>query len=96
LTRAYRATGDMDQTIVWYEKVVGQTDNPLGWEPQQDWLAAHYHLARAYLARGQKSKAAVKLDQLLSLWKDADPDLTPLRKVKAESDRLKLEARESK
>jgi len=89
LARAYAADGNVDQSIEWYQKLVETPPSPLGWEPQQDWLAAHYHLAKAYLARGEKDKAAQVLEKLLSLWKDADPDIPILIAAKAEYAKLK-------
>ncbi len=89
LAHAYEASGNPDQAAVWYELFVEGVDPPIGWEPQQDWLAAHYHLARIYLAKGDKAKASTQLDRLLDSWKDADPGLPLLkdaRKLKQEID----------
>ncbi len=79
LAHAYEASGNAEQAIVWYEIFVGTSGSSLGWEPQQDWLAAHYHLARLYVAKGDKAKAAEKLNWFLNAWKDADPGLPLLR-----------------
>jgi serine/threonine protein kinase/tetratricopeptide (TPR) repeat protein len=89
LARAYVAAGDLNQAIAWYEKLIESPSPPLGWEPQQDWLAAHYHLAKAYLTRGDKAKAAPVLKELLTLWKDADPDIPILIAAKSEYAKLK-------
>jgi tetratricopeptide (TPR) repeat protein/predicted Ser/Thr protein kinase len=83
LARAYDATGNAEQAIASYELSLGPTDFPLGWEPQQDWLAAHYHLARLYLAKGDKAKAATQLDWFLDAWKDADAGLPLLKEVRS-------------
>jgi Tfp pilus assembly protein PilF len=64
---------------------------PLGWEPQQDWLAAHCQLAATYLARGDKAKAAPLLERLLALWKDGDPDVPIVRRARAVYEKLKLQ-----
>jgi tetratricopeptide (TPR) repeat protein len=79
LAHAYEASGNPDQAAVWYELFLEEVDPPIGWEPQQGWLAAHYHLARIYLAKGDKAKAATQLDRLLDPWKDADPGLPLLK-----------------
>ena len=79
LAHAYEASGNFEQAAVWYELFVGSSEFPLGWEPQQDWLAAHYHLARIYLAKGDRTKAAQNLDLLLAAWKEADPGLPLLK-----------------
>jgi tetratricopeptide (TPR) repeat protein len=63
----------------------------IGWEPQQDWLATHYELAGAYARAGDVTNARRRLDTLLTLWKDADPDL-PLLQA-ARTLRAQLDAR---
>jgi eukaryotic-like serine/threonine-protein kinase len=75
VARAYEASGNTEQARVWYELFLGSTDPPLGWEPQQGWLAAHYHLARIYFSKGDKANARKQLDWFLDTWKDADPGL---------------------
>ena len=79
LAHAYEASGNTEQAIVWYELFLASSDPPLGWEPQQDWLAAHYHLARFYFSKGDKANAAKQLDWFLDAWKDADPGLPLLK-----------------
>jgi tetratricopeptide (TPR) repeat protein/predicted Ser/Thr protein kinase len=79
LARAYEAAGNTEQAVVWYEQLLASAEPPIGWEPQQDWLAAHYRLARIYSAKGDKAKAATRLDWLLDAWKDADPGLPLLK-----------------
>ena len=89
LAHTYEASSNTDQAVVWYELFLKDVDPPIGWEPQQDWLAANYHLARIYLAKGDKAKAATQIDRLLEPWKDADPGLPLLkdaRKLKQEID----------
>jgi DNA-binding winged helix-turn-helix (wHTH) protein/tetratricopeptide (TPR) repeat protein len=79
LARAYQKAGNMNQAVNQYEKFITSPDHGLLWEPQQRWIAAHYALAADDLAMGNPAKAREALDSLLSLWRDADPDL-PLRK----------------
>lgn len=88
LARTYAAAGNADESIDWYQKLVETPPMPLGWEGQQDWLAAHYFLAKAYVSRGEKDKAAQLLDKFLSLWKDADPDIPLLKEARAERAKL--------
>ena len=80
IAHAYQQAGNLDQAIVWYEKLA----SPLGpltfWEPQQRWASARYQLAADYQERGQPAKAKQTLSTLLDLWKDADGNL-PLRKA---------------
>jgi eukaryotic-like serine/threonine-protein kinase len=79
LARAYEAAGNTEQAAVWYELLLASAEPPIGWEPQQDWLAAHYYLARIYLAKGDKANAATRIDWFLDAWKDADPGLPLLK-----------------
>jgi eukaryotic-like serine/threonine-protein kinase len=79
LARAYESAGNTEQAAVWYELLLASAEPPIGWEPQQDWLAAHYRLARIYFAKGDKAKAATRLDWFLDAWKDADPGLPLLK-----------------
>jgi eukaryotic-like serine/threonine-protein kinase len=79
LAHAYEVSGNNEQAAVWYERFVGAAEPPLGWEPQQDWIAARYHLARIYFAKGDKANASKQLDWFLDVWKDADPSLPLLK-----------------
>ena len=83
LAHAYQQSGDMDNAIASYEQMLLQTDLPLGWEPQQRWLAARYTLAMDYSARGENQKAKETLGAFLNLWKDADPGLPLVRQAKS-------------
>jgi len=84
LASAYQQAGKMDDAIIWYEKFVSQDNDAIAWEPQQLWLAAHCTLAADYLAKGDREKAKQTLNQLLSLWKDADPGLPLMKQAKLE------------
>ena len=44
LAHAYQQSGEIDEAVATYEKMLGLTDLPLGWEPQQRWLEARYSL----------------------------------------------------
>jgi eukaryotic-like serine/threonine-protein kinase len=46
---------------------------------------SHLQLARALAASGDRAKAAAVYKDLLTLWKDADPDIPVVQKAKAES-----------
>jgi tetratricopeptide (TPR) repeat protein len=48
---------------------------------------ARLQLARALSASGDRAKSAAAYTDLLTLWKDADPDLPVLQEAKAESAR---------
>ncbi|MGH9650691.1 MAG: tetratricopeptide repeat protein, partial [Terriglobales bacterium] len=81
LARAYQLAGDTEQAIRWNEVLLAVKHPPFGWEAQQDWIAAHVHLAKLYLARGERDKAAARLNEFFTLWKDADPDLPLLKEA---------------
>jgi eukaryotic-like serine/threonine-protein kinase len=49
---------------------------------------AQLGLARAYALIGDKDKSRKAYQDLLALWKDADPDLAPLKEAKAEYAKL--------
>ena len=77
LAHAHERTGDVDAAIAAYDAFL--RDDPLGWEPQQAWLGAHYRVARLQARRGDERHALARLDTLLALWEDADPDLPLLQ-----------------
>jgi eukaryotic-like serine/threonine-protein kinase len=84
LASAYQRAGKMDDAITWYENFLNQGREPIAWEPQQPWLAAHCTLAADYLSKGDREKAKQILSQLLNLWKDADSNLLLMKQAKAE------------
>ena len=45
-------------------------------------------LARAYAVQGDKAKAKSTYQDVLALWKDADPDIPILKQAKAEYAKL--------
>jgi len=49
---------------------------------------AHLGLARAYALQGDMAKARGAYQDFLTLWKDADPDITILKQAKAEYAKL--------
>jgi hypothetical protein len=50
---------------------------------------ARLGLARAYAMQGGKAKARAAYQDLLTPWKDADPDVPILKEAKAECAKLK-------
>jgi eukaryotic-like serine/threonine-protein kinase len=52
------------------------------------WPLAHLGLARAYAMGGDIDKARAMYRAFLAQWKDADPDLRPLKEAKSEYARL--------
>ena len=83
LAHAYQQAGQIDQAIATFQKMLRSTDGSLSWEAQQRWLVARYTLASDYSSRGDKQKARDTLATLLTLWKNADPDLPTLIAAKS-------------
>jgi len=79
LARAQRLAGKTAEVISSYEAFLALRGRSDGWEPQQYWFAAHTELAKLYVARNEGEKARRVLQQLLTVWKGADPEL-PLYK----------------
>ncbi len=49
---------------------------------------ARLGLARAYALSGDKDNSRKAYQDLMAVWKDADPDLAPLKEAKAEYAKL--------
>jgi len=81
LARAHVAAGAAEAAIGNYARFLSMP-NYLGWEPQRYWLEAHLSLASLYAAQGDKKQAAVLLDKLLALWKEADSAAPLLQKAR--------------
>ncbi len=79
LARAYRMSSNTDRAVTAFEQLLGLKGESLGFEPQQQWQAAHYWLAKLYLSRGETQKARDMLGALLGIWRNADADLPLLR-----------------
>ena len=84
LPNAYQQSGNIGKAIATFEHMFSFRDSSLGWEPQQRWIEARYTLAMDYSSRGDTKKARDTLEVLLSLWKDADPNLPLIKRAKAE------------
>jgi len=50
---------------------------------------AHLGLGRAYALQGDTAKARAAYEDLLALWKDADPDVPVIKQAKSEYAKLK-------
>jgi len=87
LAYIYQQTGKLDDAISWYERFLSD-ERALGWERQQQIFQAHYMLARDYQQKGDRARAMREVSQLLDLWKNADSNLTLLKKAHALRDEL--------
>jgi tetratricopeptide (TPR) repeat protein len=82
LARAQRINGKSGEAVVSYEEFIKMSGRSVGWEPQQDWIAAHIDLAKLYMEGEQEEKARRVLQKFLSLWKSADPGLPLLKEAR--------------
>jgi len=76
LAYAYLQKGDWDKAIEKYLEFIRV--EPLGYEPQESWILAHYELGKLYQQKGQAEEARKYFGRFLEIWKDADPDLPVL------------------
>jgi eukaryotic-like serine/threonine-protein kinase len=78
---AYSRLGRHQAAAAEFQKIVDHPgimlNDPIG-------PMARLQLARAWAASGDRSKSAAAYRDLLSLWKDADPDLPVVQEAKAE------------
>jgi tetratricopeptide (TPR) repeat protein len=89
LADAQRLAGRMEPAIASYEKLIAEGHLALGWEPQQDWIAAHLTLADIYLSRNRQSEALQLADRLARIWSEADPEVPLARRLARLTDTLR-------
>jgi len=76
LALVYLRSGNLDKSIEKYQEFL-DTD-VLGYEGQELWILAHYHLGKLYEHKGESDEAVKYYERFLEIWKDADPDLPEL------------------
>jgi tetratricopeptide (TPR) repeat protein len=82
---AYLAAGDAKAARAQYQLVLDHR----GTDPFAPMIPlAHLGLARASLALGDVDRSRREYDELLQIWKNADPELPMLLRARAEHDRL--------
>jgi tetratricopeptide (TPR) repeat protein len=81
LADAQRVAGRVEPAIASYERLIAEGHLALGWEPQQDWIAAHLILAEIYLTRSREPEARQLVDRLARIWSEADPDVPLARRL---------------
>jgi tetratricopeptide (TPR) repeat protein len=86
LAAALGASGQIDEAAKRYEELLAR--KPLGNEAQEDWLHAHVALARIREKQGRTADARALCDQLLAIWKDAEPDTALAAEARTLRDRL--------
>jgi len=80
---AYLQSGRPAEAVQEEQKVLALTSSR-GFGPETVSVLAQLDLARAYAAQGDKAKARSAYQDLLAVWKDADPDLPLVQKAKVE------------
>jgi len=83
------ANGNLDRAESAFLEILERMG--LGWETQEVWLNAHYHLGRVYEAQGDTEHAIEYYQRLLDLWADGDDDLVVLEEARARLVRLAAE-----
>ena len=82
---AYLAAHQSSEAAAEFQKILDHrgivVNGPIG-------ALAHLGLARAYALQGDRTKAGAAYQEFLTLWKDADPDITVLKEAKAEYAKL--------
>jgi eukaryotic-like serine/threonine-protein kinase len=76
LANALVARGDEAGALKQLQELITQVY--VGSESQEEWILAHYDLARLLEARGDTAAAIDAYDRFLTIWRDADPDLPPV------------------
>jgi tetratricopeptide (TPR) repeat protein len=83
---AYLASRDGSDAVAEFQKILDHRgivlNQPIG-------ALARFSLARAYVLQGDTTKAKTAYQDLLKLWKNADPDASILKEAKAEYAKLK-------
>jgi tetratricopeptide (TPR) repeat protein len=82
---AYLEAGSAEEALQAFRKM---TDHPTIAGYFVTCALAHLQLARAYAMMGDKDAARKSCQDLLTLWKDADPDIPIYRQAKAEYKKL--------
>lgn len=80
LAHVYQQMGKPDQAIAWYQRFLGGGSlRMLSWEPQQQLFDAYYNLAQDFWRKGDRTNATNALNELLTRWGSADPNLPLLK-----------------
>jgi hypothetical protein len=89
LADAQRVAGRIEPAIASYERLVAEGHLALGWEPQQDWIAAHVTLAEAYLSQNRAADARQLVDRLARIWIEAESDVPLTRRLARLTEKLR-------
>lgn len=73
IAHCYYKSGNLDNALLKYKLLISRKQ--LGWEPQQYWIFAHYHLGKIYEEKGDMENAILYYKNFLDIWEEADRDL---------------------
>jgi len=73
LGRAYHANGQYEESEAAFLELIRLM--PLGYEPQEPWVLAHYRLALLYEEMGESKKSQEYFERFLELWGSGDEGL---------------------
>jgi tetratricopeptide (TPR) repeat protein len=79
--RALLAAGESDRAIEQFQRII---DRPFLDPPSIMHALAYVGIARAHAAAGHTNEARAAYETFLTMWKDADPDVPLLARVKAQ------------
>ncbi len=76
LARAYYLKGDLENAVIWYEKIQSLTTSGSAFGyTQSNRPKSYYMFGKIYEQQGDKAKAIEHYEKFLSLWTDADPGI---------------------
>ena len=87
LANFYYSTGDLEKAVVEYENICGLL-NSTGWEAQECWVRAHFSLGEIHEKNGNTQEAINWYQRFLTIWTNADEDLTGLIEAKSSLEEL--------
>jgi serine/threonine-protein kinase len=90
IARAFHLLGRTDSAIVYYERYVSTPNTGRASTDAFHLAEAYLRLGELYESRGEARKAIERYEQLVELWKNADPDRQPVvAEVRASIRRLR-------
>jgi hypothetical protein len=90
LAHASRLAGQLDRAAALYAELARAPQ--FGWEGQEHWRMARYHLACVDELGGRTGASAEGLRSFLGSWERASADLVPVREARAYFARLERDS----
>jgi tetratricopeptide (TPR) repeat protein len=80
LARAYHANGQYEEAEKYFLETIRLMQ--LGYEAQEPWVLAHYHLGSLYQDMGEPEKSRFYLERFLEIWGSGDEGLVGVEAVR--------------